>query len=108
MGIFSKLRGLFQPPNKERNHWFYVRCNFCKEILKGRIDLYNNLSLHFEGDSRKNVYYCRKVMVGGKGCYRPIEVEFTYDMNRKVIDQRITGGEFVTEQDCKEQSQDGG
>jgi len=104
MGIISKLKGLFQPPNKDRNHWFYVRCNVCKEILKGRIDLYNNLSLHADEGSDKGAYYCRKVMIGSKGCYRPIEVEYFFDVDRKVVDQRITGGEFATEQDYQEQS----
>lgn len=108
MGVFHKLRGLLQPQNKARNHWFFVRCDVCKEVLKGRIDLYNNLSVQFEEGSGKSAYYCRKVMVGGKGCYRPIEVEFTFDVNRKVIDQRITGGQFVTEQEYQDTLAEGG
>jgi hypothetical protein len=108
MDILHKLRELFQPPNKDRNHWFYVRCNVCKEVLKGRIDLFNNLSQKFEEGSGKSVYYCRKVMIGSKGCYKPIEVEYFFDMNRKVIDRRITGGEYVTEQDYLELFPNGG
>ena len=103
MDILSKLRELFQPPKKGRNLWFYVRCNVCNEVLQGRIDLFNNLSLQFDEDSGKSVYYCRKVMIGSNRCYKPIEVEYFFDMNRKVIDRRITGGEFVTEQDYQEQ-----
>lgn len=103
MGIFTRLRRLFQP-NKDRNLWFFVRCNVCKEIIKGRIDLINNLSLHSEENNDQGAYYCRKVMIGSKGCYRPIEVEYFFDVNRKVIDRRITGGDFATEQDYLQQS----
>ncbi len=102
MGIYNKLKQLFQPPNRERNYWFYVRCGNCDEVLKGRVDLYNDLSLRFEESSSKNVYYCRKVIIGSKGCYCPIEVEMFFDTNRRMVDKRITGGDFVTEQDYLE------
>lgn len=105
MNVFDRILNVFRLPRYDRNYWFYVRCNFCKEILEGRVDLDNHLSIRYGSDNRENTYYCRKVMIGSKRCYRPIEVEFVFDINRRVIDQQIKGGEFVSKQDyleCKE------
>jgi hypothetical protein len=37
--------------------------------------------------------------VGSKRCFQPIEVELTFDANRKVIAREITGGQFITEEE---------
>jgi len=39
------------------------------------------------------------VFVGSNRCYRPIEVELTFDKNRRLINEEIKGGEFVSEED---------
>lgn len=97
MGIFRKLGKIFSSSGSERNYWFYVQCNFCKEILKGRVDLYNHLSIQYGEGKNKPTYYCRKVVIGSNRCYRPIEVEINFDSNRSVVDRQITGGKFVNE-----------
>ena len=98
MGILKKLSSLFKSPGQDRNYWYYVQCESCKEILKGRIDLYNQLSIQYADDKKGSTYFCRKALVGGNRCYRPIEVEFTFDSKRKVINKEINGGKFVTEE----------
>lgn len=97
LGIFRKLSQIFSPSGTDRNYWFYVQCNFCKEILKGRVDLYNHLSIKYGEGGNKTNYFCRKLMIGSNRCYRPIEIEFTFDSNRKLIDRQINGGIFMTE-----------
>jgi hypothetical protein len=96
VGLLKKIRDLFQSSTSDRAYWVYVKCNQCGEYLASRIDLYNQLSIRY-GDDGDTTFYCRKVIIGSKGCYRPIEVEFTFDKNKQIIDRKIKGGEFITE-----------
>jgi hypothetical protein len=95
----KKALSVFRSSATQRNYWFYVKCNKCKEILKGRVDLHNHLSIQYGESKGGNSYYCRKVMIGSNRCYLPIEVEFWFDGNRKFVDNQIKGGEFVAESD---------
>ena len=101
MGIIKRIRELFQSSTGDsRAYWIYVKCHHCGEFLANRIDLFNQLSIQY-GDGGEITYFCRKVIIGSKGCYRPIEIEFTFDKNKSVIDRQIKGGEFVTEDEYK-------
>ena len=100
MGILKKLSSLFSAPAGDgRNLWLYVKCEKCGEILKGRVDLHNDLSMQYDESGGGSSYYCRKVFIGSKHCYRPIEVELTFDKNRRLMNQEIKGGEFASEED---------
>lgn len=106
MGFLKKIFSIFNTRMPDRNYWFYVECHHCKEILKGRVDLYNHLSVQYGEGKDGNSYYCRKVMIGANRCYRPIEVEFWFDADRKLSNKEIKGGTFVTEQDYLSQNPD--
>ncbi len=89
----SFLKNLFsstpaQPHKKYLT--FRVKCNRCGEILEGRVDLENDLSLNDEGDG----YFARKGLMGSNLCFQQIEVELTFDSSRQVIEKNISGGEF--------------
>ena len=59
------LKNLFSgtPAKPEKRYYvFQVKCNRCGEIIEGRVDLDNDLSLEFEGDS--TVYFVRKGLMG--------------------------------------------
>jgi len=92
------LKNLFKSPHSSRDYWLYVKCNHCGEIIKARIDLYNHLSVQY---GEQHTYYCRKVIIGGEGCYKPIEVEMTFDNSRKLLNREIDGGEFVSEDEYR-------
>ncbi len=98
MGFLKNFISVFGSVGKGTNFWFYVKCDTCKEVLKGRLDMVNDLSLVYSEDNKESTYYCRKVLVGSHRCYRPIEVEFRFDSNRKLIDRNVQGGEFVSEE----------
>jgi hypothetical protein len=99
MKLIKKLSSLFASTQDSRNLWFFVQCDTCNEIIKGRMDIQNDLSpVYSEGDNGLH-YYCRKVIVGSNRCFRPIEVEYRFDSNRKFIDRHIQGGGFVSEDD---------
>jgi len=77
---------------------FRARCSRCGEILEGRVDLANDLSVEYT-DSGEG-YACRKVLMGdGKNlCFAKIEVGLKFNAGHsKVLDRRIEGGTFVEE-----------
>jgi hypothetical protein len=90
----SFLKNLFggAPTKPEKKYYtFHVKCKRCGEIIEGRVDLDNDLSLNDEG----NGYIVRKGLIGGNRCFQQIEVELTFDSNRLLLEQNITGGKFV-------------
>jgi hypothetical protein len=100
MSVLKKLRALFSAPTGDgRSLWLYVKCDKCAEVLKGRVDLHNDLSIQYDQSGGGSSYYCRKVFIGSNRCYRPIEVELTFDKNRRLVNQEINGGSFVSEED---------
>ncbi len=100
MSIFKKLGALFSPPPGDgRSLWLYVKCDKCGEILKGRVDLHNDLSIQYEESGSGTSYFCRKVYVGSNRCYRPIEVELTFDKKKRLMNEEVSGGEIVSEED---------
>jgi len=98
MALLKKLKSLFSPPEDRRSYWFYVRCDKCGEVLKGRVDLMNDISQQYDSEGN-SAYFCRKVLIGSRGCYQPIEVELHFDKKRKPARREISGGEFATEDD---------
>ncbi|MEJ2709704.1 MAG: hypothetical protein P8074_18985 [Anaerolineales bacterium] len=97
MGIFKRLSNLFSSSGqRDKNaYWFTVRCNRCGEQIRGRVDMRNELTISYDD----NTYYSRKVLMGDKLCFQKIEVELTFDKNRRLIERKIRGGKFVDEQE---------
>ncbi len=91
----SFLKKLFssEPAKSDKNYLtFHVKCNRCGEILEGRVNLDNDLSLNDEG----NGYFARKGLMGSNLCFQQIEVELTFDSARQLIEKTITGAEFTS------------
>lgn len=97
MGIFKRLSNLFSSSGQggENAYWFTVKCNRCGEQIRGRVDMRNELTIHYDD----NTYYSRKVLMGDKLCFQKIEVELTFDKNRRLTERKIRGGKFVDEQE---------
>jgi hypothetical protein len=89
MGFLKNLFGGARP--EKRYYLFKVKCNRCGEIIEGRIDLDNDLSLGDEG----NNYIVRKGLIGNNRCFQRIEVELQFTSDRKLIEQQAQGGTFV-------------
>ena len=90
----SFLKNLFSgTPAKPEKHFysFNVKCNRCGEIIEGRVDLDNDLSLNDDGSG----YFARKMLMGGNRCFQQIEVELMFDSTRQLQEKNIAGGEFV-------------
>ncbi|MCG2786513.1 MAG: hypothetical protein L6461_15585 [Anaerolineae bacterium] len=96
MGFFDKFFKAFSSTPEKRYYTFQVRCKRCGEIIEGRVDLDNDLSVEYEADGER--YYCRKVVMGAGMCYQKIEVGLQFDKKRKLIEKRVeSGGDFVSE-----------
>ena len=93
MGFLKKLFGGSGAKSEKRYYAFNVKCNRCGEIIEGRVDLDNDLSLEYEGDS--TVYFVRKGLVGNNRCFQQIEVEMKFTPARTLIEQQAEGGKFV-------------
>lgn len=93
MGFLKKLFSGGDAKPEKRYYTFHVKCNRCGEVIEGRVDLDNDLSLDYEGDS--TVYFVRKGLIGQNRCFQQIEVEMKFTSDRELIEQKVTGGEFV-------------
>ena len=93
MDFLKKLFG-GSPAKPERNyHTFSVKCLRCGEIIEGRVDLSNDLSVEYEDGG--DIFYARKTLMGGNRCFQRIETMFKFDSSRTLIEQQVSGGEFV-------------
>jgi hypothetical protein len=95
MKLIKKLANLFTGPPKDSSFWVSVKCGRCGEVIQTRIDLNNDLSAEYGEGEGETAYYCRKVLIGKKGCYLPVEIELRFDAGRNLIDKQIKGGKFV-------------
>jgi len=93
MGFLKKLFSSTPAQPERRYYVFQVKCNRCGEIIEGRVDLDNDLSIEFEGD--RAIYFVRKGLIGQNRCFQQIEVEMKFTSSRELIEQETKGGTFV-------------
>jgi hypothetical protein len=93
MGFLKNLFGGMTAKPEKRFYVFQVKCNRCGEVIEGRVDLDNDLSLDYEGDHP--VYFVRKGLIGNNRCFQQIEVEMKFTADRELIEQQVTGGQFI-------------
>ena len=93
MGFLKRLFGGGTARPEKRYYVFHVKCDRCGEVIEGRVDLDNDLSLDYEGDN--TVYFVRKVLIGDNLCFQQIEVEMKFTPDRELIERQATGGKFV-------------
>ena len=93
MGFLKKLFSSSPAQPERRYYVFQVKCNRCGEIIEGRVDLDNDLSLEYEGES--TYYIVRKGLIGQNRCFQQIEVEMKFTSSRELIEQETKGGKFV-------------
>ena len=109
MNFLKRLTSFISAPSASpgRYYYVYVQCRRCGEKIRGRVDLNNDLSIDYgveegaDGEStppeKEPQYFCRKGLIGEGRCYQTLEVELTFDKDRRLIDQKIKGGKFITE-----------
>jgi hypothetical protein len=101
MNFFENLASFFKKlfmgggSSQERFYTYRVKCKRCGEIIEGRIDTTNDLSVEYEGD--REIYYVRKVLMGDGDtrCYQKIEVGLKFNKERELLEKVVENGEFV-------------
>jgi hypothetical protein len=101
VNLLEKLASFFtsQGARDAYAHWVYVQCDRCGEKIRTRVDLRNDLSLHYGETDRDTTRFCRKTLVGSGRCFQKIEVELTFDIRCQLIDRQIWGGTFISEEE---------
>jgi hypothetical protein len=106
MNILKKFSNIFSspPPKTDRTMYLYVQCNKCGEKLRARVDVWNELTPEFDGKSDNPAsYHSRKVLIGEKNCYQPIELRLKFDKNHKLMEKTIVGGKYIDQTDYNNQ-----
>ena len=93
MNLLQKLFGGSPASPQKHNYTFSVKCRRCGEIIEGRVDLNNDLSVEYEEGG--DVYYARKILMGENKCFQRMEVELKFTSSRELLERHITGGEFI-------------
>jgi len=95
MGFLKNLFGGTASKPEKHYYTFEVKCDRCGEIIEGRVDLDNDLSIEYEDD--RQIYISRKGLIGSgeKLCFQQIEVTLKFSATKAVIDEQIQGGTFV-------------
>jgi len=91
MGFLKKLFGGGATSSSSDFYSFNVRCDRCGEIIKGRVNLNNELTPDYEGEG----YHARKVLMGSGHCFQQIEVNLHFGADKQLQEQEINGGTFV-------------
>ncbi len=92
MNFLQKLFGGLSAARPKRYYTFSVKCRRCAEVIEGRVDLDNDLSVEYEEGG--DVYYARKVLLGNNQCFQRMEVELKFTSTRELLEQNVIGGEF--------------
>ncbi len=103
MGLFDSLKSLFAPqaagdPNAL---WLYVKCKRCGAPLAVRVDLRNELSADYESGG----YILTKEMMDSK-CFTLMRAELHFDAQRKITEQKMDKGEFITREEYETMTND--
>ena len=93
MNLLQKLFGGSSASPQKHDYTFSVKCLRCGEIIQGRVNLDNDLSVEYEEGG--DVYYARKILMGENKCFQRMEVELKFTSGRELLEQHITGGEFT-------------
>lgn len=91
MGFLKRLfgGGGGEPQDKD-GMYFYVQSDMSDEVIQLRLHRFNDLSL--TEDERG--YFTRKMVVGQRSFDR-IEVELSFDKNRRMVSGDVSGGKLV-------------
>ena len=92
MNLLQKLFGVASAKSEKRYFTFSVKCLRCGEVIEGRVNLDNDLSVEYESDG--DVYYARKVLMGNNQCFQRMEVELKFTSTRELLERHVSGGEF--------------
>ena len=101
MGFLKKITDFFTATGSggAPAYWLYVQCDRCGEKIKVRVNLHSDLSIRYGEKDEGDTYFCRKMIIGNQRCFQKIEVEMSFDRNKKLKDRQVSGGQFISEEE---------
>lgn len=90
----------------DRGLYWYVRCNRCKDVVRVRVNMANEVSeLSDEPDedgseiapTNPNARYAINKGVVDSKCFRPMRLTILFDGRKREIESGVQGGEVVDE-----------
>ena len=93
MNLLQKIFGGSSASPQKHEYIFSVKCLRCGEIIQGRVNLDNDLSVEYEESG--DIYYARKILMGVNKCFQRMEVELKFTSSRELLERHVTGGEFI-------------
>ena len=102
MGIFRRLFGRGEPHDPDAI-WLYVRCDYCGQKLKIRVDRRFDLRTDFE----EGGYKLDKEIMDGT-CFSLMMARIRFDSGQNIVSQELEGGTFISREEFEqeEESQD--
>lgn len=77
--------------------WLYVRCRRCGEAIRIRADRRYDLVSEMRDPGEAGPAYTMHKDIVGERCFQRIAVDVAFDYRLQMVEQRITGGEWLTE-----------
>ncbi len=77
--------------------WLYVRCSRCDEAIEVRVDRRYDLASEWRDPGEPGPAYTMHKDIVGESCFQRISVDVGFDAGFKIVEQRISGGVFLTE-----------
>ncbi len=99
MSIFDNIKSVFAPragagDGNGSAMRLYVRCKTCGTPLAVRVDLRNEPSPDYD----RGGYVLRKEMMDDK-CFTLMRAEIHFDEQRRIVEQTVDKGEFITREE---------
>jgi hypothetical protein len=90
----------------DRGHYWYVRCNRCKDVVRVRVNMANEVSEISDepdedgtrsGPSNPAARYAITKGVVDSKCFRPMRLTILFDGRRRELESSVDGGEISDE-----------
>lgn len=93
------LKQLFTRRPRESSHnalWVYVQCRRCGEAIAIRADRRYDLASEWREPGEAGPAYTMHKDIVGERCFQRISVDVGFDARLQLVQQQITGGDFLT------------
>jgi len=94
------LKRLFARRGRQEGHtalWLYVRCRRCGEAIRIRTDRRYDLASELRDSGESGPAYTMHKDIVGNRCFQRISVDVGFDSGFQIVEQHITGGDFLSE-----------
>ena len=81
--------------------WIYVACGRCGEAIRVRADRRYDLVSEMRDPGESGPAYTLHKDIVGTQCFQRIAVDVEFDQRLQVIERRISGGRWLTEEEYR-------